>query len=116
VTDQPPTSSTRSYGCSFGCGNPYDYIVTSVADATTEFLCVPCYIRLATEMIQAITEPDNPDVVAKLAAVGVLDTAPMHEHNVHSRGHNAPLTTDDDDLIETYSAVITEDELPPEFR
>ena len=116
MTEQPPTQLQRSYGCSFGCGNPYDYIVVSVADGTTEFLCLPCYVRLATDMIAAVTEPDNATVAKALAEAGYVDSVPMRESQVRIRGHNAPVTTEDDDLIEAYSGVITEDELPPEFR
>jgi hypothetical protein len=107
---------TRSYGCSFGCGNPYDFIFVSVVDGTTEFLCLPCMVRLASDMVAAVTEPDNPSLLAALAGAGQVDTAPMSNGNVKRRGKNAPVNTDDDDLISAYEDVITEDELPDAFR
>lgn len=106
----------RSYGCSFGCGNPYDYIVVNVADGTTEFLCLPCFVRLAHDMITAVTMPDDPTVIAAVAAMGQIDVAPMTGKGARRRGKNAPVTADDDDLISAYEDVITEDELPEAFR
>lgn len=112
---QPPTKA-RSYGCTFGCGNPYDYVVVAVADGTTEFLCLPCYVKLAAEMVEAVTNADSQDVKKALSYSANLESAPMTSNGVRPRGKNAPVTSDDDDLVEAYSGVITEDELPEEFR
>lgn len=112
---KPPTMA-RSYGCTFGCGNPYDYVVVSVADGTTEFLCLPCYVKLAMEMVEAATNPNAKNVEKALAYSANLESAPMTSNGVRPRGKNAPVTSDDDDLMEAYSGVITEDELPEEFR
>jgi hypothetical protein len=106
----------RSYGCSFGCGNPYDYVFVTVADGTTEFLCLPCFVRLASDLLEAVTEPDSPRVRAAVADMGKLESAPMISSRVKSRGKNAPADSDDPDLFEAFDSVITEDDLPAEFR
>jgi hypothetical protein len=112
----PDAAPVRSYGCSFGCGNPYDYIVVSVADGTTEFLCMPCYVKLATEIIEAVTNPDSPTVQAALAEMGQVQQTAMNGQGPKRRGKNAPVDADDPDIIEAFDSVITVDELPEEFR
>jgi hypothetical protein len=116
VTDSTPATSQRSYGCTFGCGNPYDYIVISVADGTVEFLCLPDYVRLAVDMVEAVNNPDGLKVLAAMAADETPEQAPMKNSGPLRRGHNAPATTDDDDLFEAYDSVVTEEELPDEFK
>jgi hypothetical protein len=112
----PETTQERSYGCSYGCGNPYDYLVVCVADGTTEFLCIPCFLRLAESILTAVIDPSDPTVQAAVNDMGTLDTTPMRNGKVKSRGKNAPVGTDDDDLLEAFDTVITADDLPPEFR
>jgi hypothetical protein len=111
-----PGMPERSYGCTFGCGNPYDYVIVSVADSTVELLCLPCYVRLAADMVTAITQPDDPAVMEALQAVGRdnLQSVPGPKGKKH--GHNAPANTTDDGVIEAFDSVVTVDELPPEFR
>lgn len=116
MTTPSEQTAVRSYGCTFGCGNPYDFVFISVADGTTEFLCLPCFVRLAGDMVEAATNPDNPVVQAALAAAAgeVVDQAPGPAGR---RGrHNAPATSDSPDLFETYNAAITPEELPEAFR
>lgn len=108
--------SVRSYGCTFGCGNPYDVIIISVADGTTEMLCMPCYVRMASDVIEAITQPDSDAVKAAIAAAGSVDQAPMRGQGARSRGHNAPATADDPDIFEAYDSRVTAEELPEEFK
>jgi hypothetical protein len=107
---------TRSYGCSFGCGNPYDFILVDVRAGTTELLCLPCYVKLASDMVTAVTEANDPQVMAALAyaASGVAGQAPGPAGR--KRGHNAPGTSDDITLFDAFDSVITEGELPEEFR
>lgn len=115
MPDQTP-GTERSYGCTFGCGNPYDYVFIDVRSGTTEFLCLPCFIRLAHDMLTAVTEPDPADMAKWLHTIAPLDPTPMNGSKPRGRGHNAPATSDDPDLFDTFDAVITADELPPEFR
>ena len=110
------TAPERSYGCSWGCGNPYDYVIINVADGTTEFLCLVCLLKLCQEMIGAVLNPDDPDVKAAMAEYANLDRAPMTSGKVRKRGKNAPADFDDDSLIEAFDSRLTADELPEEFR
>lgn len=112
----PDAPFIRSYGCSFGCGNPYDYVVVSVADGTTEFLCLPCYVKLATEMIEAVTNPESADVIRALAEASDYQQTAMNGNGPKSRGKNAPVDADDPDVFAAFDGVITSDELPDEFR
>lgn len=115
MTDQP-AQTERSYGCSFGCGNPYDYIFISVAGGETLFLCLPDMVRLMSDIVSAVTEP-NPDQVARwLKTISPLDHAPMRGKGAKSRGHNAPAEADDPDLFASFDAVVTEDELGDDFK
>ena len=113
---EPADPAPRSYGCSYGCGNPYDYVIVSVADSSTEFLCLPCFVRLATDLVAAVTDPAATKVQVALAEAGYLNTEPVAGPAPKRRGHNAPANNDDPDLITAYEDVITEDELPDEFR
>jgi hypothetical protein len=106
----------RTYGCTFGCGNPYDYIIVSVVDNSTEMLCIPCYVRLAADMVAAITDPDNPEVAAALKAVGQDNAERVPGPTGKPRGHNAPVGAADDGILSAFEDVITTDDLPPEFR
>jgi hypothetical protein len=106
----------RSYGCTFGCGNPYDYVVISVMDGTTEFLCIPCYIRLAVDMVTAMASPDDPEVRKAVELAKELMPVTFDNGQVKTRGHNAPVAADDPDIFAAFDSVITEDELPEEFR
>lgn len=111
-----PAIPERSYGCTFGCGNPYDFILISVRDGTTEFLCLPDMVRLASDMVAAVTD-DNPDQVAlwNTAVDEHVKAAPAS--NGAKRGRrNTPATNDDPDLFESYDGRITADELPEAFK
>lgn len=109
-------SPARSYGCSWACGNPYDYVFVNVQDATTEFLCMPCFLKLAEQIITAVTSPEGQEIMAALAEAANLESAPMDTTQVKARGHNAPANTEDPDLIEAFDSVITVDDLPDEFK
>ena len=116
MTSPPAEPPQRSYGCQWGCGNPYDYIFVSVQDGTTEFLCLPDFLKLAEQIITAVTSPEGAEVMAALAEAAKLEVAPMPQGAVKARGKNAPADTDDPDLLTAFDSVITVDELPEEFR
>lgn len=116
MSEISPTVRERSYGCTFGCGNPYDFVVITVEDSTTEFLCLPCFVRLAMDMVAAVTDTDDPKVKAAMAETTNPDVALGLNIAVKARGKNAPVTADDDDLISEFQSVITVDELPDAFR
>jgi|SRR5215472_1279755 len=107
VNGRPPE---RSYGCSWGDGNPYDYVIISVADGTTEFLCLVCFLKLAQEIIGAVINPDHPDVKAAMAEYAAIERTPMTSGKVRARGRNAPADIDDDDLIEAFDSRIADDD------
>lgn len=115
MTDQP-AQIQRSYGCTFGCGNPYDYIVVSVADGSAEMLCLPCYVRLATDMVAAVTDPSDPKVREAMSALAEMPIQTVPGPSGKPRGHNAPATSDDIDDFEAFEDIITTDDLPDEFR
>lgn len=106
----------RSYGCTYGCGNPFDIIMVDVKNGTTEFLCIPCFVHLAASMVEAMTNPDNPGVVAAMTAAAGMqsDQAPGPSGKPGRR--NAPATNQDDDIFGAYDATITSEELPEEYH
>lgn len=112
----PDETTERSYGCSYGCGNPYDYVFVSVRDGTTEFLCLPCFLTLAQQLVTAVIDPSDPTVQAAVADMPALEQAPMNGRGAKRRGKNAPTTADDPDLFEAFDSVITVDDLPEAFR
>ena len=112
----PNGDTPRSYGCTFGCGNPYDYVFISVRDGTTEFLCLPCFVRLASDIVTAVTEPDPEQVSKWLKTISPLAPTPMRANSVRSGRKNAPATNDDPDLFETFDSRIDVSDLPAEFQ
>lgn len=116
MTENGTQTPVRSYGCTFGCGNPYDYILISVADGTTEFLCLLCFARLVGTIIEAVTNPDAPEVQEAMREMGQLQRAQANGSTPKDRGHNAPVTLDDPDLIAAFDDRITADELPEQFK
>ena len=109
-------TQNRSYGCSRGCGNPYDFIIVTVSEAFSEMLCLPCFVATSMDMIRAVTEPGNPDVMAAVAAMPASDQVPMADPVTRARGHHAPAESDDPTMLEAFDGVVTEDELPEAFR
>lgn len=116
MTEQVTPELKRSYGCSMGCGNPYDYILVDISDGSTLFLCVPCYIKVATDMVTAMTNPDDPAVQAAVSAYTLATGEAVPGPSGKPRGRNAPAGMGQDDMFDAYDPVITVDELPPEFR
>lgn len=106
----------RSYGCSLGCGNPYDFIVVTVQDGSTLFLCAPDFVKTGAEMLEAMTNPDSEFTQGRMAELDAVDTPPMDGPALPKRGHHAPVDTEDPDAIETFASYVLEDELPDEFR
>lgn len=61
--DESPALVACKHFCSFGCGNEYEFIVVTASDSTTQFLCVPCFIGTAADLLTAVTDPDDPAVM-----------------------------------------------------
>jgi hypothetical protein len=113
---EPSPDAERSYGCTFGCGNPYDFVMIDVRSGTTEFLCLPDFIRMASDLVAVVTDPSNPDFIKASTYAMATGEAPAPGPGGRGRGKNAPATNIDPDLFGKFDTVITVDELPPEFR
>lgn len=111
-----PEASVMSYGCQYGCGNPYHVILLQVQDGSVLFLCIPCFAKTAEEILKALIGevPDAIDLEMGELAAMQQDQAPGPRAR---RGrHNAPAGTDSQDLIDAYDSAVYEDELPDEFQ
>jgi hypothetical protein len=106
----------RSYGCSFGDGNPYDYVFIDVRSGETLFPCLPCFVRLAADIVSAVTTPSEEQMATWLEGAQPAEAAPITSGGHKPGRRNAPVNTDDPELFGAFDAVITADELPPEFR
>lgn len=90
--------------------------MVDVRNGETDFLCVPCLVKVAADMVAVLTDPNSPEVLKAVAEMAGAEAAPMKGSKPKARGHNAPVTADDDDFIDTFDKIVTVDELPPEFR
>lgn len=106
----------RSYGCSFGCGNPYDFVLVDVASAETQFLCTMCFMRIASQMITAMVDANDPQVVEAMAYALQAPAEQVPGPRARKRGKNPPVGTTDPGVFEAYDGVITTEDLPDEFR
>jgi hypothetical protein len=109
--DAPP----RSYGCSYGCGRPYDFIVTNVSDMSSLALCAVDFMRTAHDMMVAAMESDNPDVQERLAEAVLTDVVPFEDNGLKRGRHNAPVEANSADAIAAFDGFVFEDELPDEI-
>lgn len=116
MSEELATPPPRSYGCSFGCGNPYDYIIIAVQDSETQLLCMPCFMRLARDMLAAALDANDPGVLAAISYLNSQDDEHVPGPEGAPRGRNAPANSEDRDLFEAYDGRLTFDELPDEFK
>lgn len=116
MSESTAPRNERSYGCSMGDGNAYDYILIDVQSSDTLFLCVPCYIRFAMEMVTAITDPGDSQVADAIAAVGgqFREHAPGPKPRLGRK--NAPVGTDEPEIMDAFDSVLEADDLSDEFR
>lgn len=106
----------RSYGCSYGDGNPYDFVIIQVGEKEVLMLCTPCFIQTAAQMLEAMQNPDNEVVRKMLAEAPDASEQVPFEDDIPGRGHNAPVETKDPDAIEAFESFVLEDELPDGFK
>lgn len=111
-----PEPPERSYGCTFGCGNPYDYVLVDVRDGETQFICIPCFVRTATDMVRAIENPEDPEVQAAMQAAAAAAGNLVPGPGGRARGKNAPATADDPNLFAAYDGRVTVDDLDDRFK
>lgn len=116
MVDTGESTVQRSYGCSLGCGNPYDFVIVMVSGAETQFLCTPCFVQQAGQMLEAMINPDNPEIQRMLSEVDEVEQPPMNGVRKPRRGHEAPAELNDPDAIEAFDSYILEDELPDAFK
>lgn len=78
-------------------------------------VCLPCFIGLARDMILALTEPENEEVIAALAlAVGNTgEQVPGPRGKPGKR--NAPATSHDDGIFDEFDDIIETEELRDAF-
>lgn len=97
----------RSYGCTYGCGNPYDVVLINVTDSSTLFLCVPCFVKTASDIVDAMTNPDDPDV-RRMTELGKANQGEMVNGPAARKGRrNAPVDNDDPDLLVAFDDRLT---------
>lgn len=95
----------RSYGCTFGCGNPYDVILTMVNDASTEMLCIPCFIKMASDMLTAMVSSTDPNVQAAMEWASKNLAAQVPGPAPKKGRKNAPATADSPDIFDAYDGI-----------
>lgn len=109
---EPNFESPRSYGCSNGDGNPYDVILVNVSDGTTDFLCMPCFVHVAAGVVEAMTNPESPDVQRALTTVAGLGLTPVPGPSGATGKRNAPAQNNDPGVFELYDAAVEWDGNP----
>lgn len=116
MTELTKRQIKRSYGCSYGCGNPFDFMVVSNKDLSTLALCTPCFIQTAAQMLEAMTNPENSEVVRMLREAGDVDQVPFEDEEFEGKTRHAPVELDDPDAIAAFEGEVPYDELPDEFK
>lgn len=112
AVDAPP----MSYGCQYGCGNPYHMILISVIDGSTLFLCMPHFVQTATDVISAMTNGLSPEAEAERQAMNAEQVAESADVTARRGKHNAPAGAEDPDLVAHFDGIVYEDELDERFR
>jgi hypothetical protein len=116
VTTESSPGSARSYGCSFGDGNPYDYIMVDAQSGDTLFVCIPCFVRQAMEMVAAFISSDDPATQAVVEEMERRQGEPVPGPTGRKRGRNAPVGKAGEDLFDEYGEGAVFAALPEEFR
>lgn len=112
----PESESVMSYGCQYACGNAYSVILLQVTDGSSLYLCIPCFVRTAIEIVKAMTEGLPPEVQETANELAAMQ-ADMTPGPTAKRGrHNAPVGNDSPELIEAFDTRVYEDELGDEFK
>jgi hypothetical protein len=113
-TEAPP--QVRSYGCQYGCGNAMDVMLYQFIDGSSLTLCIPCFVRTAIDIVRSMTENPSDELAAMVAEMAGLDMVDTPTARARRGKHNAPVGTDNAELIEQYDTALTEDELGDEFK
>lgn len=97
---EQPTGVACAHACGFGCGRPYDVIVTQVVDNSTLMLCMPDFVSFAANVAKSMVEPDDPQVMEVTANADLTDVMlVMDEHPGYGVvGHSDPMPEDEFDF------------------
>lgn len=107
---EPPEPADCIHLCSMGCGNTYDFVVVTVEDSTTLFLCIPDFIGSAMMMVQAMTEPENEAVKAAVAAYNPDTVTPRGRRGKNPVLRDGAKAADDSDLFDEFEPDVSETE------
>ena len=110
MTSDDTVMPERSYGCTFGCGNPYDFIVVNVADSDTQFLCVPCFVKVAGDFVEAMMNPENEHVQAAVALRNQIAAGHVPGPSGKRGRRNAPSGIHDVDVLSAFDPYTDIDE------
>jgi hypothetical protein len=116
MSEELPQPPGRSYGCTFGCGRPYDFILVTVQDSSTEFLCMVCLITLSRDMINALADQGSNEMLAALAYAADEGNGQVPGPTAKPGRRNAPVGTEDDDTLSAFDSIIEGSELSEEFQ
>lgn len=112
AVDAPP----MSYGCQYGCGNPYHVILINVLGGDTLFLCMPHFVSTSVDIVDAMTKGVSPEVEAERQAMNA-EAVDGGQHTRAKRGrHNAPSGEEDPDAVAAFDGIVYEDELDERFQ
>lgn len=70
---EPTMAQACTHACSYGCGRMYDCVFTQVIDASTLFLCMPCFMTFARNIMEAMVEADSAAVQEAVAGADLSD-------------------------------------------
>lgn len=100
------TEPTRSYGCTNGDGRPYDIVMIAIADGTTDFLCMPCFVSVAAAIAEAMVNPDSPEAAEALAYMASQGSDQVPGPSGAPGRRNAPATNADASMFEAYDSAV----------
>lgn len=106
----------RSYGCEYGCGNAYDIILLQPLDSTTMYLCFPHFFQTAADVYKAFMSAASPELREMMEELSSLETSDVSGSKPRAGRHNAPIGTDNQDVIDHFDGIVYEDELDERFK
>lgn len=112
----PVDAPQMSYGCQFADGNPYHVILVNVMDGSTLFVCMPCFVRVSTEIVDAMTGNLSAEVEAERQAMNAEQVSEPENLRARKGRHNAPAGAEDPDLVEHFDGIVYADELDERFQ
>ena len=98
MAEEPQTGEACTHACTWACGRKYDIVVTQVIAASTLFLCLPCFMSFAHNVMQAMVDADNADVRDVTASADLTGVMLVTESDTpgNMRGFSDPEPADDE--------------------